>query len=114
MKKFVLMSFGVLAISPVFAQTAQTVCGTGAPANYAIQSPAQFVVRSFPMRCSNNVTASTVETAVAIGVGSLSSKGKSYFQGTSGGGAINGTACGTTCTAGQETTGLVALVNAAT
>lgn len=121
MKKIILLSLGLLAAAPVFAQTA--VCaagvaqGTGTAPNvmYTLTAaPNGFVVRSFPVKCSANVTATSRETAVVFGIGALSTKGKSYFQGTSGGGAISGTACGVTCTAGQEDTGLNALVNAAT
>lgn len=114
MKKVILLSLGMLATSQVFAQAAQNgICPAAANATYQVQANS-FVVRSFPLRCSNNVAASVAETAVAFGVGTLSTKGKSYFQGTTGGGAITGTNCGTTCTAGQEQTGLSAAVNAAT
>jgi hypothetical protein len=120
MKKIILLSLGVLAAGQVFAQTA--VCaggvaqGTGTAPNIMYTTTANmFVVRPFPVRCSANVTAGSRETAVVFGVGALSIKGKSYFQGTSGGGAIAGQACtGMTCTAGMEDTGLSALVNAAT
>jgi hypothetical protein len=119
MKKIILLSLGLLAAAPVFAQTA--VCaggaaqGTGTAPNVMYTLTANmFVVRAFPVKCSANVTAGSRETAVVFGIGALSTKGKSYFQGTSGGGAIGGTACGVTCTAGQEDTGLNALVNAAT
>ena len=116
MKKLILLSIGLLAASSAFAQTATTRCASGAPQNNGIYSFSanSFVVRDFQFKCSNNVQVSTAETAVAFGVGSLSIKGKSRFLGTTGGGAINGTACGTTCNAGDEQTGLVAAVNAAT
>lgn len=114
MKKVILLSVGMLAASQSFAQVGPTsICPAAANATYTVNANS-FVVRSFPIRCSNNVAASTAETAVAFGVGALSTKGKSYFQGTTGGGAIQGTQCGTTCTAGQEQTNLVNLVGAAT
>lgn len=119
MKKIILLSLGLLAAAPVFAQT--SVCSGGSPVgggtapNITYTTTANmFVVRAFPIKCSANVTAGARETAVVFGIGALSTKGKSYFQGTSGGGAISGTACGVTCTPGQEDTGLNALVNAAT
>jgi hypothetical protein len=122
MKKLLVIALSLLATTQVLADgkicsgsggTAGGVTITGTQANYNVTS-AMFVVRSFPVRCSANVSATTAETAVAFGVGALSIKGKSYFQGNTGGGAITAQACGVTCTDGTEATNLIATVNAAT
>lgn len=118
MKKIFVLMFGVFAAGQVFAQTA--ICNNGTPANNGVYSSTNatapaFVVRDFPTRCSANITASSLENAVAFAVGALSTKGKSYFQGNTGGGPISANPCtGQTCTAGQQNTGLQAMLNTAT
>jgi len=105
MKKIFVLVFGVLAVGQVFAGT---LCTNGAATGSGVTSgnftvvANQFVVRTFPVKCSANVEVNHQETAVAFGVGSLSTKGKSYFVGTTGGGQVSGTGCGTTCTAGMQ------------
>ncbi|MEI7428957.1 MAG: hypothetical protein WCL27_00770 [Betaproteobacteria bacterium] len=113
MKKIILLSLGMLAASQVFAQATGTACPTLGKIPAA--DTTLFVVREAPIRCSANVTASYIQNTIAFSVGALSSKGKSYFQGTSGGGAISAQSCtGQTCTVGQELTGLQAKLDLAT
>ena len=121
MKKIIVLLFGVVAVGQVFAQTA--VCTNGRAANNGVYTSTNttanpaFVVRDFPTRCSANITATARENAIAFAVGAISTKGKSFFQGNSGGGAIRAQACTGatgTCVAGQEDTGLQTLLNAAT
>jgi len=116
MKKVFVLVFGVLAVGQVFAGTLCTLGGPGTSlTNGAFTVVAgNYVVRGFPVRCSANVDANHQENAVAFGVGTLSTKGKSYFVGTTGGGTISGTQCGTTCTAGMQDTTLATQMAAAT
>lgn len=107
MKKIFLVLLGVFAASSVYAANACTVIEPAATA--------LFVVRGFTPKCSANVTAEYLENAVAFAVGAVSSKGKSRFQGTSGGGTVNGQPCaGPTCVATDAATGLQAKLDAAT
>jgi hypothetical protein len=112
MKKILVLVFGVLAVGQVFAGT---ICTLGAPtaANFA-HVAGNFVVRDFPVKCSANVDATHSETAVAFGVGALSTKGKSYFIGTTAGGQVSGTACGVTCVAGGQAAALATAMLTAT
>lgn len=107
MKKIFVLSVCMLATGQVFAANA---CATILAA-----SPAQFIVRDFTPKCSSNVTAVYLENTVAVAVGAVSSKGKSRFQGTSGGGAISGQPCaGATCVADDASAGLQDKLNSAT
>lgn len=116
MKKIAIMMFGLVAASQAFAQT--TVCSNGTATNYTSTNSAttpMFVVRDFPVRCSANVTAVARENAVAFAAGSVSTKGKSRFQGTTGGGAVAGQPCaGVTCVASDADNGLAAALASAT
>ena len=115
MKKIILLSFGLFAAGQVFAQTSGTACSAGAATDVPAGTTGLFVVRAFPVRCSANVTASWLQNSIAFAIGSLSSKGKSYFQGTTGGGAISANPCsGATCTVNQELTGLQGKLDLAT
>ena len=112
MKKAFLVLFGLLGASQAFAQTA--VCGGAATGTYT-PAASMFVVRSFPVKCSANTVVTARENAVAFAVGALSTKGKSFFQGNTGGGAISAQPCtGAVCTSGMEDVGLQAALNAAT
>lgn len=116
MKKIFVLVFGALAVGQVFAGTLCTLGAAGTAlttGSYTVVT-GNFVVRGFPVRCSANVDATHQETAVAFGVGTLSTKGKSYFVGTTGGGTISGTQCGTTCTAGMQSTTLATQMATAT
>ncbi len=116
MKKFFVLIVGLLAATQVFAQTA--VCTNGIPDNAGIyNAPAapSFVVRNFPTRCSANVTAVARENAVAFAVGAVSTKGKSRFQGNTGGGPIAAQTCAAvTCVAADADNGLAAILATAT
>lgn len=117
MKKIFVLMFGVFAAAQVFAQT--TVCANGTPTDYVSTNTATnpaFVVRGFPVRCSANVQAVARENAIAFAVGSVSLKGKSRFQGNTGGGAISAAACANpkVCDTSDPDVGLSAILNAAT
>jgi hypothetical protein len=112
-----MLSLGLLAAGQDFAQT--NVCVSGAASNGAVYSaPAapSFVVRDFPTRCSANVTAVARENTIAFAVGAVSLKGKSRFQGNTGGGAISAAGCANSavCVAADADSGLAAILNAAT
>lgn len=113
MKKISIVLFSMLAASQVFAQTA--VCTNGTAAAVTPATPTAFVVRGFNAKCSANVDATYLENSVAFAVGALSRKGKSFFQGNTGGGAVSGQVCpGVTCQSGDQNSGLQAALNAAT
>ena len=116
MKKIFVLFFGLVAAGQVFAQT--PVCTNGTPDNggvYSAPAAPSFVVRNFPTKCSANVTAVARENAVAFAVGAVSTKGKSRFQGDTGGGAISAQGCAAvTCVAADADNGLAAKLALAT
>jgi hypothetical protein len=121
MKKAIVLALGLMVGSSAFAASVK-VCVNGAPqgtasGNVTLYSTvaSMFVVSSFPLKCSANVEASKDENAIAFSIGSLSLKGKSVFEGSSGGGAIKAArVCTGQCAAGQEATNLAQLLIDAT
>ena len=113
MKKIFVLLFGLLAASQSFAQT--TVCNAGNATTVALTAD-MFVVRSFNAKCSANVHAVYRQNAIAFAVGAISIKGKSRFQGNTGGGAVNGSPCtnSAVCVDADADTGLQAALDAAT
>ena len=95
MKKIFLVA-SLLAISSV--SYAEQVCsgtagpGTAVPADSSGDS---FIMQGFTPRCSSNVSLDYEQTATAVGVGAVSSKGGNTYSGNTEGGAVAGTACGT-------------------
>jgi len=116
MKKIFVLLFGLVAAGQVFAQTA--VCTNGVADGggvYTAPAAPSFVVRNFPTRCSANITAVARENAIAFAVGAISTKGKSRFQGNTGGGAISAQQCAAvTCVAADADQGLAAILALAT
>ena len=107
MKKALLVSL-VLAF-PLVAQAAVTpVCDGGPGGDKPVTKGSNFIVNSFTMKCSANVFLKYDENATAVGVASVSKKGKNIFAGGSAGGQVKptGTTC-TDCTEGSITDGIV-------
>lgn len=116
MKKIAILMFGLVAASQAVAQTAVCTNGVGQNNNvYSAPAAPSFVVRDFPIRCSANITSVARENAVAFAAGAVSTKGKSRFQGNTGGGAVSGQPCAAvTCVAADADNGLAAALAAAT
>jgi hypothetical protein len=115
MKKFAfaLLAAAILPTS-VFAATSGAACTTGNPVSGGITGDAtKFVAVTFNPKCSANVSVSYDQNATAFWAGSVSSKGKSLFSGSSSGGAVANSGA---CTAAScSTTDLAAaLANAVT
>ncbi|MDR1367969.1 MAG: hypothetical protein LBJ76_04545 [Candidatus Accumulibacter sp.] len=84
------VALGFFAIVAACNALAGNVCTNGRAEGAKIEpgatplykpTPGQFVMRSFPVRCSTNVEASTEENIVSIAVCAISLKGKSIFEG---------------------------------
>lgn len=91
--KNLLMAFALAGLSGAsFAALTGNACtGTAAAGKYtftAATDSSEFVKRDFAAQCSANVNLSFNQSAVALGVASASSKGKTYFSGSSEGGAV--------------------------
>lgn len=94
MKK-VLMVALALAF-PLAAQAATDVCDGNDGGDVAVTKGTDFIVNDFTMKCSKNVFLKYEESATAVGVASVSKKGKNIFAGGSAGGQVKPT--GSTCT----------------
>lgn len=99
MKKIFLVA-SLLAISSVtYAQETGQPC-TGGTAGVGVAVDADpsgdsFIIQGFTPRCSSNVNLHFAQTARAVGVGAVSSKGGNTYAGNTEGGAVAGTPCGT-------------------
>jgi len=85
-----------------FAAGTGDVCTGGASAKVNITAgTGEFVKRNFAAQCSANVTLGYSQNATALAVASGSAKGKTYYHGSSEGGAVTresdcaATGCGT-------------------
>lgn len=90
---------GVLMMSMQSAFAA-AACTAGA-AGTITAGTTLFVKTAFSPKCSANVTVDVVDSTTSLSVKSASSKGKTYFGGTTEGGGIS--ACGTFTTMGGIT-----------
>lgn len=89
MKK--ILALAVLAISPLLASAAASddVCdGTTAKKVPITAGTSEFIKRDFNAQCSANVGLSYAQNATVIAVAAASAKGKTYFSGSSEGGAV--------------------------
>lgn len=89
-KLLVLLLAALPALS--FAAASGALCTGGSSGAVAFDAPddpsTEFVKRDFNVQCSANVALNYSQNQVAIAVASASVKGKTYFHGSSEGGAV--------------------------
>ncbi len=117
MKKVILGSVLAIAAAGACAQVAdQTFCSgasgsqTGATVTVGTATDNNFVKAAFAPKCSSNIALAGRDGGVYYNVGAGSTKGKTSFMGSSGGGGIvSSAACATTgCNLGNATTAMAA------
>lgn len=116
MKKSI-VSAVVLAALPLFSYAAATgdVCtggNSGAVTITAATDGSEFLKRNFTAQCSSNVVLGYSQNGTALAVASASSKGKTYYHGSTNGGAVTresdcaSSGCGTGSLTSKATTKL--------
>lgn len=116
----VLAAVSLISAGSAFGATSGTVCGGSAAGSGQTIGDAsatgEFVRQNFATRCSANVFLSYQQNAINFGVGAGSQKGKTAFQGNTGGGAVAKSAdcdANTGCTATHANTAAAAALTAA-